>query len=142
MAVAKYADGLPVSVGDARIRDDGAMERHQCKPSLTRCPLRGRNCCRPRSAGHKSSSDTRHDEEPVVRSSAYFYTTIVFDKFGQHLPLNCQSQRFKCEGIDLSVSTVVDQVDAAAFAVMPLFRLIEAYVLRAERLHGQSIRLR
>src|SRR6478609_10450486 len=50
------------------------MEKHRCKPSLTRCPFRGRNCCRPRSAGHKSSSDTHHDEEPVVRSSAYFYT--------------------------------------------------------------------
>ena len=48
------------------------MEKHLCKPSLTRCPLRGRNCCRPRSAGHKFSSDTHHDEEPVVRSSAYF----------------------------------------------------------------------
>jgi tetratricopeptide (TPR) repeat protein len=51
------------------------MEKHRCKPSLTRCPFRGRNCCRPRSAGHKSSSDTHHDEEPVVRSSAYFYTS-------------------------------------------------------------------
>src|SRR6476620_11964201 len=50
------------------------MEKHRCKPSLTRCPFRGRNCCRPRSAGHKSSSDTHHDEEPVVRSSTYFYT--------------------------------------------------------------------
>src|SRR5678815_3019817 len=49
------------------------MEKRRCKPSLTRCPLRGRKCCRPRSAGHKSSSDTHHDEEPVVRSSAYFY---------------------------------------------------------------------
>src|SRR6476646_4723058 len=52
------------------------MEKHRCKPSLTRCPFRGRNCCRPRSAGHKSSSDTHHDEEPVVRSSAYFYTLL------------------------------------------------------------------
>jgi transposase len=42
--------------------------------------------------------------------------TIMFDKFGQHLPLNRQSQRFKCEGIDLSVSTLADQVGAAAFA--------------------------
>ena len=27
--------------------------------------------------------------------------TIVFDKFGMHVPLNRQSNRFKCEGIDL-----------------------------------------
>ena len=64
--------------------------------------------------------------------------TIMFDKFGQHLPLNRQSRRFKCEGIDLSVSTLADQVGAAAFAVMPLFRLIETHVLAAERLHGDD----
>jgi transposase len=64
--------------------------------------------------------------------------TIVFDKFGQHLPLNRQSQRLKCEGIDLSVSTLADQIGAASFALMPLYRLIEAHVLAAERLHGDE----
>ena len=48
--------------------------------------------------------------------------TILFDKFGLHLPLNRQSRRFKCEGIDLSVSTLADQVGAGVFAAMPLFR--------------------
>ncbi|GLS23005.1 hypothetical protein GCM10007874_60250 [Labrys miyagiensis] len=38
--------------------------------------------------------------------------TILFDKFGQHLPLNRQSQRFKAKGSDLSVSTLADQVGA------------------------------
>ncbi len=64
--------------------------------------------------------------------------TILFDKFGQHIPLNRQSQRFKCEGIDLSVSTLADQVGAGVFAAMPLYRLIEAHVLSAERLHGDD----
>src|SRR6202048_1219023 len=49
------------------------MAKRRCKPSLTRCPLRGRNCCRPRNAGHNSSSDTRHGEEQTVRSSSNFY---------------------------------------------------------------------
>src|SRR5579864_9110717 len=62
--------------------------------------------------------------------------TIVFDKFGMHVPLNRQSNRFKCEGIDFSVSTLADQVGAGAFAVRPIFELIEAHVLAAERLHG------
>jgi len=31
-----------------------------------------------------------------------------------------------------------DQVGAAAFALMPLYRLIEAHVLAAERLHGDD----
>jgi len=64
--------------------------------------------------------------------------TILFDKFGQHQPLNRQSQRFKCEGIALSVSTLADQVGAGAFAVRPIFELIEAYVLSADRLHGDD----
>jgi transposase len=58
--------------------------------------------------------------------------------FGQHLPLNRQSQRFKCEGIELSVSTLADQVGASVFALMPLYRLIETHVLAAERLHGDG----
>lgn len=67
--------------------------------------------------------------------------TILFDKFGQHQPLNRQSQRFKCEGIDLSVSTLADQVGAGAFAVRPIFELIEAYVLSADRLHGDDTKI-
>lgn len=67
--------------------------------------------------------------------------TIMFDKFGQHLPLNRQSRRFKCEGIDLSVSTLADQVGAAAFAVKPLYRLIEAHVMGAERLFGDDTKI-
>jgi transposase len=34
--------------------------------------------------------------------------TILFDKFGQHIPLNRQSARFKAEGIDLPLSTLAD----------------------------------
>ena len=67
--------------------------------------------------------------------------TILFDKFGQHQPLNRQSQRFRCEGIDLSVSTLADQVGAGAFAVRPIFELIEAYVLSADRLHGDDTKI-
>lgn len=50
--------------------------------------------------------------------------TILFDKFGMHIPLNRQSVRFKCEGIDLPLSTLADQVGHGTFAVMPLFYLI------------------
>ena len=37
---------------------------------------------------------------------------ILFEKFGQHQPLNRQSERYRREGIDLSVSTLADQVGA------------------------------
>ena len=64
--------------------------------------------------------------------------TILFDKFGMHSPLNRQSARFKCEGIDLPLSTLADQVGHGTLAVMPLFHLIERHVLAAERLHGDD----
>ncbi|EEF22101.1 conserved hypothetical protein, partial [Ricinus communis] len=34
---------------------------------------------------------------------------ILFEKFGQHQPLNRQSERYAREGIDLSLSTLADQ---------------------------------
>jgi transposase len=37
---------------------------------------------------------------------------ILFEKFGQHQPLNRQSERYAREGIDLSPSTLADQVGA------------------------------
>ena len=64
--------------------------------------------------------------------------TILFEKFGQHQPLNRQSERFAREGIELSVSTLADQVGACATALEPLHRLIQAHVLAAERLHGDD----
>ncbi|WP_368508640.1 IS66 family transposase [Bradyrhizobium lupini] len=64
--------------------------------------------------------------------------TILFDKFGMHIPLNRQSARFKAEGIDLPLSTLADQVGHGTFAVMPLFHYIERHVLAAERLHGDD----
>jgi transposase len=64
--------------------------------------------------------------------------TILFDKFGQHVPLNRQSERFRCEGIDLGISTLADQVGVGVFVGLPLYHLIEAHVLAAERLHGDD----
>jgi transposase len=63
---------------------------------------------------------------------------ILFEKFGQHQPLNRQSERYRREGIDLSVSTLADQVGACTTVLQPLHALIECYVLSAERLHGDD----
>ena len=67
-----------------------------------------------------------------------FLAMLLFEKYGQHQPLNRQAERFAREGVPLSTSTLADQVGAAAFALMPLYRLIEAHVLAAERLHGDD----
>lgn len=63
---------------------------------------------------------------------------ILFEKFGQHQPLTRQSERYRREGIDLSVSTLADQVGACTTVLQPLHALIEAHVLAAERLHGDD----
>ena len=63
---------------------------------------------------------------------------ILFEKFGQHQPLNRQSERYAREGIDLSLSTLADQVGACAVALRPLYALIERHVLAAKRLHGDD----
>jgi len=63
---------------------------------------------------------------------------ILFEKYGQHQPLNRQAERYAREGVELSLSTLADQVGACAFALAPLHALIEAHVLAAERLHGDD----
>jgi transposase len=63
---------------------------------------------------------------------------ILFEKFGQHQPLNRQSERYAREGVELSLSTLADQVGACAAALRPLHALIEAHVLAAERQHGDD----
>ena len=63
---------------------------------------------------------------------------ILFEKFGQHQPLNRQSERYAREGVDLSLSTLADQVGACAAALKPVHALIEAHVLGADRLHGDD----
>ena len=63
---------------------------------------------------------------------------LLFEKFGQHQPLNRQRDRYAREGVDLSLSTLADQVGACAAALRPLHMLLEAHVLAAERLHGDD----
>ena len=64
--------------------------------------------------------------------------TILFEKFGQHLPLNRQAERFAKEGVDISLSTLADQVGASAEALAPIHALIRAHVLAAKRLHADD----
>ena len=63
---------------------------------------------------------------------------IVFENFGQHQPLNRQAERYAREGVPLSLSTLADQVGACTAALMPLFDRLRAYVMAAERLHGDD----
>jgi transposase len=63
---------------------------------------------------------------------------ILFEKYGQHQPLNRQSERYAREGIDLSLSTLADQVGGCAMLLRPLYELIRAHVFAGDRVHGDD----
>src|ERR1700720_3660238 len=63
---------------------------------------------------------------------------ILFEKYGQHQPLNRQAERYAREGVPLSLSTLADQVGACCAVLAPLLRRLEAHVFAAVRLHGDD----
>ena len=67
-----------------------------------------------------------------------FLAMLLFEKFGQHQPLNRQADRYAREGVPLSLSTLADQVGAGCAALEPLLRRLEAHVFAAQRLHGDD----
>ena len=99
---------------------------------------------------HVREKFTCRDCEKISQAPAPFHVTprgwagpnllamILFEKFGQHQPLNRQAERYAKEGVPLSLSTLADQVGACAVALKPIHDRIEAHVLAAERLHGDD----
>ena len=63
---------------------------------------------------------------------------ILFEKFGQHQPLNRQAERYALEGVELSLSTLADQVGNCAVVLAPLYQRIKAHVMAATRIHGDD----
>ena len=63
---------------------------------------------------------------------------MLVEKYANHQPLNRQSDKFACEGIELSVSTMADHVGACAATLRPLYELIKVHVFAAERIHGDD----
>ena len=63
---------------------------------------------------------------------------ILFEKFGQHQPLNRQADRYAREGVPLSLSTLADQVGGCCAVLAPLIWQIERHVFAAERLHSDD----
>ena len=72
------------------------------------------------------------------RAGAGLLAMVLYGKFGNHLPLNRQSEGFAREGIELDVSTLADWVGASAAALSPLVELIRRHVLDAARIHGDD----
>ena len=72
------------------------------------------------------------------RAGPNLLAMLLYAKFGQHLPLNRQSEVYAREGIDLDVSTLADWVGACSATLAPLVEQIRRHVLAADRLHGDD----
>ena len=77
---------------------------------------------------------------PIARGRAgpELLAMILEAKFGQHLPLNRQSDTYAREGVEIDVSTMADWVGACTAALAPLTALIQAHVMAAARIHGDD----
>ena len=94
--------------------------------------------------------DTCRDCEKISQAPAPFHVLprgfagpsllamILFEKYGQHQPLNRQSERYAREGIDLSVSTLANQVGACTALLRPIYALIRTHVFAGDRGHGDE----
>ena len=86
-------------------------------------------------------SDWVEDEVKVLArgwAGPSLLAMILFEKFGQHQPLNRQADRYAREGVPLSLSTLADQVGGCCAVLVPLIRRIEQHVFAAERLHSDD----
>jgi transposase len=77
---------------------------------------------------------------PIARGRAgpNLLAEVVFGKFGLHLPLHRQSERFSREGVPIDVSTLADWVGAVTTSLRPLTEAIETYIRTAARLHADD----
>jgi transposase len=71
-------------------------------------------------------------------AGASLLAMILFEKYGQHQPLTRQSERYGREGVDISVSTLADQVGGCAALLRPLYELMRAHVFAGARVHGDD----
>ena len=56
-------------------------------------------------------------------AGASLLAMILFEKFGQHQPLNRQADRYALEGVPISLSTMADAVGSSCAALDPLLAL-------------------
>ena len=65
---------------------------------------------------------------------------MMFEKYGQHQPLNRQAEQYAREGVELSLSTLADHVGGCAAVLWPIYDLICAHAFAGSRNHGDDTR--
>ncbi len=64
---------------------------------------------------------------------------VLVSKYADHLPLYRQSEIFARTGVEIDRSTMADWVGGASRTLRPLVDALKAYVLSAEKLHGDDV---
>ena len=126
--------------GGTRLRKLGEIvtESLECEPRRWKVVehVRETMTCR----GCESVSEAPAPSHPIARGRAgpHLLALVLASKYGQHLPLNRQSEIYAREGAAIEVSTLADWVGACAASLEPIITRIRAHVLAAERVHADD----
>lgn len=71
-----------------------------------------------------------------------FAIDVALSKYGMHLPLERQVRWMMQIGLDISSSTLWDQLEKLARVLNPAYEALQAYVVQSEMLHGDETRWR
>lgn len=69
------------------------------------------------------------------RAGPNLLAEVVFGKYGQHLPLHRQADRFTREGVAIEASTLCDWIGGVSVALRPILERITAHVRAGARIH-------
>jgi transposase len=75
---------------------------------------------------------------PKAIAGAALLSSIVIDKYVDHLPLYRQVERFKREGINIPYSTITDWVSATCGLITPLYDTLKKLLLQSNYLHADE----
>ena len=71
-----------------------------------------------------------------------FAIEVAFGKYGLHLPLERQARWMMQQGLDMSSSTLWDQIEKLARLLSPAYDALRPYVVSSELVHGDETRWR
>jgi transposase len=79
---------------------------------------------------------------PKAIAGAGLLAQIVIDKYGDHLPLHRQQQRFSRDGLNIPYSTITDWVGSTCTLITPLYEALKKKVLQSTYLHADETPLK
>lgn len=126
--------------GSSRLRKLGEIvtETLECEPRRWKVVQHVRETMTCRDC--EGITETPAPSHPVARGRAgpHLLALVLAAKYGQHLPLNRQSEIYAREGAAIEVSTMADWVGACAASLQPIIERIRAHVFAAERIHADD----